>query len=103
MLFGSLFLIFLVRKSTLKQLLNLSLAGWANLSFLSIASSFIGYIIWFNALEKMEAGKATAFLYLVPIFSVLFSIVFLGESMNYFLIAGGLLVFIGVWLIEFYS
>lgn len=100
MLFGSLFLIFLVRKATLTQLINLSPFGWANLLFLSLACSFLGYIIWFKALENLEAGKVTAFLYLVPVFSVLFSRLFLRESPTYLLIIGVLLVFLGVWFIE---
>ncbi len=100
MLFGSLFLIFLVRKATLTQLINLSPFGWANLLFLSLACSFLGYIVWFKALESLEAGKVTAFLYLVPVFSVLFSRLFLRESLTYLLVAGVLLIFLGVWFIE---
>mgnify|MGYP003875066657 CR=1 FL=1 len=100
MLFGSMVLILFVRPSTIKALLNLSSYNLLNLLILSIFSSFFGYIIWIKALEHLEANQVSAFLYLIPVFSVLFSVLLLGERIYPLMIAGAAAVFLGIYLTE---
>ncbi|MCX7832531.1 MAG: DMT family transporter [Actinobacteria bacterium] len=102
MMFGSLILMLFLRPSTIDALLKLSLSNWINLIVLSIFSSFFGYIIWVQALEHLEATKVSAFLYLIPIYTMIFSIWILGERLNFLSIMGALAVFLGVFLIERY-
>lgn len=100
MLFGSLVLLFFIRPSTIKALLNLSFYNLINLFILSIFSSFFGYIIWVNALEHLEASQVSAFLYLIPVFSVLFSVLLLGEKIYPVMVAGAAAIFLGIYLTE---
>lgn len=100
MLFGSLILLLFTRSSTIESLVKLSYIGWINLIVLSLISSFLGYIIWLYALDKMEASKISAFLYLIPIFAQLSSWLFLNETPNIYLAGGAALVLIGIWLTE---
>lgn len=102
MMFGSLILMLFLRPSTIDALLKLSFSNWVNLIVLSIFSSFFGYIIWIQALEHLEATKVSAFLYLIPIYTMIFSIWILGERLNFLSIMGALAVFMGVFLIERY-
>lgn len=100
MLFGSLVLMLFLRASTVEAFLKLSPLNMINLLILSIFSSFFGYIIWVQALERLQATEVSAFLYLIPIYTTIFSVIFLGEKLTTSFLVGALAVFFGVYLTE---
>lgn len=100
MLFGSLVLLLFLRGSTIQALMNLSLLNLINLFILSIFSSFFGYIIWVKALEHLEATKVSAFLYLIPVYTLIFSTTLLKERLGLASLIGAAAVFFGVYVIE---
>jgi drug/metabolite transporter (DMT)-like permease len=100
MLFGSLFLMLFLRISTIEALLHLTLPNLLNLFVLSFFSSFLGYIIWVAALEYLDASQVSAFLYLIPVFSVFFSVLLLGEKIYPIMVAGAFAIFAGIYLTE---
>lgn len=100
MLFGSLFLMLFLRPSTFTALLSLSFGNLANLLILSIISSFLGYIIWVKALEYLEASELSVFLYLIPVFTTVFAVLFLREQLITAFFLGAFLVFSGIYLTE---
>lgn len=100
MLFGSLFLLLFFRASTVSALLGLSPFNLFNLFVLSVLSSFLGYIIWVQALEHLEATKLSAFLYLIPVYTLVFSYLLLGERLTFVSFLGAAAIFFGVYLIE---
>lgn len=100
MLAGSIMLMVFIRPATISSLLSLSLSGWTNLLILSVVCSFAGYIIWVNALKYFEAGQLSAFLYLIPLFTGVFSRIFLDERITVVIAAGALLIFVGIYLAE---
>jgi drug/metabolite transporter (DMT)-like permease len=66
---------------------------------LSIFPSILAYQIWNSALRKVSANKVGIFLYLIPVYTTVISILFLKESLKLFQIFGGLLIFTGVLLV----
>ncbi len=100
MLFGSVFLMFFLRYETINALVNLSFHNLLNLLTLSILSSFLGYIIWVAALEYMTASELSAFLYLIPVYTQIFSLLFFREVVGLFFLAGAFLVFAGIYFVE---
>lgn len=97
---GSAVIMLLARPSTLTAAANLTVAQWAYLLVLSLACSVFGYVVWFRALETMEAGEVSVFLYLIPIFSQVFAWAILGETLTAGVAVGMALVFAGIYLIE---
>ena len=65
----------------------------------SIFPSVLAYRFWNSALRKVSANKVGIFLYLIPIYTTVISILFLKESLKLFQIFGGLLIFAGVMLV----
>jgi drug/metabolite transporter (DMT)-like permease len=59
----------------------------------------LAYRFWNSALRKVSANKAGIFLYLVPVYTSVTSILFLKESLKMFQILGSLLIFAGVMLV----
>ena len=62
--------------------------------------SGLGYLFWYGALERIEASRVAAFLYLEPLVTLAAAVVMLGESVALTTVAGGLLVLAGVALVQ---
>ena len=97
-LFGLLFLIPLASKSTILEVASLPFTGWIPVLFLGVCSSTLGYTIWFKLLDTGEASMVGSYIYLTTLVAVLGSRIILGEPFTLNLIAGGILVILGVYL-----
>ncbi len=79
---------------------RLSPTGWAAVLFLGLACSGLGYLFWYGALEKVEASRVAALLYLEPLVTLGAAVALLGERVQAVTVAGGLLLLAGVFLVE---
>jgi drug/metabolite transporter (DMT)-like permease len=66
---------------------------------LNIFPSVLAYRFWNSALRKVSANKVGIFLYLIPVYTSVISVLFLKESLKLFHIFGGFLIFAGVMLV----
>jgi drug/metabolite transporter (DMT)-like permease len=64
--------------------------------FLGIAPSAIGFVLWAYAMARMDVGRATSSLYLVPAVAVLVAYVWLGEVPGMVELVGGAVALAGV-------
>ncbi|SDJ52835.1 Permease of the drug/metabolite transporter (DMT) superfamily [Lentzea albidocapillata subsp. violacea] len=63
---------------------------------LGLFSTGLAYVLYFRLIGDVGATTASAVNYVVPVFAVLVSVVFLGEHVTWNLLAGGLVVLVGV-------
>ncbi len=68
------------------------------LGFLGIGASVGAFLSFNTALSRIEAGRASLFLNIIPVVSLIFGWLLLGERMNLFQGIGGLVVIAGVLL-----
>ncbi|NKX15021.1 EamA family transporter [Bacillus cereus] len=66
--------------------------------YLGIFCSVIAFLLYNYGLRNISSGSAVALLNLVPVFGVLFSILFLNEVIGIHHLIGGLIVILGVFL-----
>lgn len=90
---------FSLAENSLHQIFTMSLYGWRAILFLSLTCSLLGYYIWFHVLKQVEAAVTSSFLFAEPLVTVLFAVTFVGEELSLSILAGGLLIFIGVYLV----
>jgi drug/metabolite transporter (DMT)-like permease len=64
--------------------------------YAALASSLVAPWMWVNAVARLGAGRATMFINLIPILSAVIAVVWLGERLELYHIAGGALCLIGV-------
>jgi drug/metabolite transporter (DMT)-like permease len=81
------------------QILTMSLSGWLAILFLAVTCSLLGYYIWFYVMKQVGAAITSSFLFAEPLVTVSFAIMFVGEELSMFILAGGILIFIGVCLV----
>ena len=73
---------------------------WGWLLYLAFGGTFVSYIIWFWSLRHLDAAQTSAYLYLVPVSALVWSLLILGDVPPAGALAGGALVFAGVALTQ---
>jgi drug/metabolite transporter (DMT)-like permease len=79
---------------------TLPLQSWMWLLYLAIGGTFLAYVIWFWSLKYLDASQTSAYLYLVPVCALIWSLALLGEAPPAMALVGGVLVIIGVALTQ---
>ena len=78
----------------------LSLYSLLGVLFLGIFCSGIAYVFWYDALKSIPASQVGVFLYLEPFIAVIVAAFLLGESIILASLIGGILILIGVWMVN---
>lgn len=79
---------------------GLSSSSLAAIAFLGIGCSGLGYWFWYAALQRIETSQVAAFLYVEPLVTLLAAVTLLGESVAVSTIVGGVLVLVGVLIVQ---
>jgi drug/metabolite transporter (DMT)-like permease len=79
---------------------SVSWRGWASLFYMAVFSSVLGYLLFYSALSRIPASKASTFAYLQPLIAMALAVVFLDERPTTSLFSGGALVLAGVFIAE---
>lgn len=93
------FMLFQPQMSSPAVLLNVEV--WSNLLFLGAFASMLAYILWAQSVKHLGTIKASNYMYISPIITLVASVAFLGESIS---IVGGIgcaLILGGMWLGEY--
>ena len=69
---------------------------WLGFGYAVIGPLFLTNILWFTAIDRVGASRASLFANLQPFFAVVFALILLSESLHTMEIAGGLLIFAGI-------
>ena len=89
-----------VARAGWRDLALLTPAGWGAVLFLGIACSGLGYLFWYGALQRVEASRVAALLYVEPLVTMAAAVVLLGEPVGATTVVGGLAVLTGVALVQ---
>lgn len=71
-----------------------------NMLFLSIFASVLCFIMWNKAISSIGSVKTTNYIYLVPLITIITSIIILKEKVNLLMLFGGVLILSGVYINE---
>lgn len=82
------------------DLTNLTLNGWMAIGFLGVICSGLAYIFWYDALQALPSAQVGVFLYLEPVVTVVVAALLLGEPLLAATLGGGLIILLGVWLVN---
>ena len=82
-------------------LMNASWVGWTSVVYLGLIMTVVGYGIWFTVLARNPVSHITPVLLVLPVFTVLFSVLLLGEKPSLEILLGGVTILAGVSLIVF--
>ena len=69
---------------------------WLGFGYAVIGPLFLTNILWFTAIDRVGASRASLFANLQPFFAVFFALILLSESLHPLEVAGGVLIFAGI-------
>lgn len=97
---GFLLMLPFISSGTWRQLGSLTAGQWAWLAYLGLACTGLGVFIYNYALANLEASRASAYIYLVPVLSLVWGWMFLDESINAFVVLGAAAIIAGLSMVE---
>jgi drug/metabolite transporter (DMT)-like permease len=99
-IFGALCLIpFSLAENSFQEIFSLTMNEWLGILYLGSICSLLGYLIWFYVLKQISATVTSSFMFAQPLITVLLATAFLNEELTLPVMVGGLLIFIGVYLV----
>ena len=73
-----------------------STTAWLSAAFLAVIGTAFGYIVYFRLLERAGPTSAMAVTYLIPLFGMLWSAIFLSEQITTAMLIGCACIFAGI-------
>ena len=83
-----------------QQLSQIDLPTVLGLAYLGILATVIAFNWYYEGIQTIGAGQAAVFINLVPMFAIIFGIIFLQETLSVAILLGGGLVILGVSLVN---
>jgi len=80
-------------------IINADATVWWTVLYLGLIMTCFGYFLWNTLIRRHDIGRVAPFLLLLPLFSVIGGVVFLGEAASLDKLAGGGVILLGVAII----
>jgi drug/metabolite transporter (DMT)-like permease len=80
---------------------DITSTGWAWMAYLVVGGTVIPYLVWWRALDQLTAASTTAYMYGIPFAALVWSWLVLGIVPSFVALLGGLVIIVGVTLIQF--
>jgi drug/metabolite transporter (DMT)-like permease len=91
---------FTINDAAVQSVIHLSAVSWVSILFLGILCSGAAYVMWASALKEMESAKVGAFLYFEPFVTVIASWIILNEKITLLMIFAGIVITLGVVMVN---
>ena len=72
--------------------------SWGSLAYSIVFATIFGLAMWYVGISKIGSTKVMVYMYLVPLF-VIFAAVTI-EQINMMQLVGGLIIFIGLYVVK---
>ncbi len=89
---------FYVLETLFYQPLVPSAAAFGTILYLTVVASILAVLCWNRAILGMGHSRTGLFSHLMPVFTVLLAMVFLGETLHFYHLAGIVLIALGLYL-----
>lgn len=73
---------------------------WLAFVFLGVFGTGVAFVWFYDGVRLLGPARTAVFVNLVPVFAITLGVLLLGESVDASMIAGGLIVVAGVWLLN---
>ena len=96
---GTIFLLPLaLYQGLLTKTLSYGLGAWASILYLAVLGTVVGFLWYYQSINKIGTVRSGVFINFVPVFAMLFGLLLLGEPLTPTLLQGGTLVIAGAWI-----
>jgi drug/metabolite transporter (DMT)-like permease len=71
---------------------------WPAALYVGVFASAVAFLLWNRGVVAVGAERAAPLMYLMPVYAAILSAVFIGERVQPYQLAGGVLVLAGLWM-----
>ncbi len=98
---GIMLIPFSLAEGSLAEAFTMGVAGWLAILYLAVTCSLIGYYIWLRSIKTVGAAVTSSFLFGEPLVTVILAVMLpsIHEQLTVPIIAGALLILVGVYLV----
>lgn len=75
-----------------------SLSAWLSLAVVGVVCTGIAYVLYFRLIERVGPARALAVTFVVPVFAILYGVLFLGEEVTPWMLGCGVVIVLGTAL-----
>lgn len=72
--------------------------AWFGVFMLGVACTGVAYILYFRLVNRAGPAKALTVTFLIPVFALVYGVIFLGETVTLIMVLLGILVILGTAL-----
>ena len=72
----------------------------ASLLYVALAGTALAWVLWLGLVRAGEASRVAAYVFFVPLVSILLGVLFLNEALSFWLLAGAALIVLGTYLVN---
>jgi drug/metabolite transporter (DMT)-like permease len=72
----------------------------ASLLYVAVAGTALAWVLWLGLVRAGEASRVAAYVFFVPLISILIGVLFLNEALSLWLLAGATLIVLGTYLVN---
>jgi drug/metabolite transporter (DMT)-like permease len=83
---------------SVQEALRFSWTVWVSIGYLGLFGTVVGFLWYFEGIQKIGPSRAAVFINFVPVNGVLLATLLLGEALDISVLGGGLLVVCGAYL-----
>ena len=76
------------------------LLSWGSLTYSIVFATIFGLAMWYVGISQIGSTKVMVYMYLVPLFAVIFAAMTIGERITIMQLIGGLVIFIGLYVVK---
>ncbi len=79
---------------------TITFTAWASVTYMAVFPSVVCYLIYYYALARIPASRVSSFSYFQPLLATLLAVAVLGEHLSASIVAGGGIIFTGIYMTE---
>ena len=98
-MFHMFILSYFLETNQIEVLKNISWTAIGGIFYMVVGSTMIGYGIWYRLLGKYNVNQVVPIMLLLPVFTLMLSVIFLGEDVTMLKVLGGSIILSGVGLV----
>lgn len=83
------------------RVMEVTMSAMVTVLYVALFASVLAFIFWSRAVRDVGANKAGPFLHLLPVFSTILAVIFLGEQIHSYHLQGFVMIFIGIVMTTF--
>ncbi len=80
---------------------DITATGWGWMAYLVFGGTVVPYLVWWHALDQLTAATTTAYMYGIPLAALFWSWAVLGIVPSGVALLGGVVIIVGVTMIQF--